>query len=180
MGNIPAQVTNRRIATGRVGFPKTVGKAFEWLSVQPNPLHVTLTPKGENTRLRVMERFGAWASLFYLLPATLAIMLTVILCSTFGKSPLMSPALFACLLIGIPALTLAGSRIAFGRFCVRKRRLTRNLIARLERAIMRPSEEVVEEVATPKIVEAAPVRPMTSLPASQEQHVTLQSNHNLG
>jgi len=175
----PFVVDDMRAATGRVGFPKAVGKGFEWLSLQPDAIHVTFTPTGAKTRVRVTARFGGWSGLFYILPAMLALILTILLSTAFGKSDAMSPALFLTLLVGLPGMTLVGGRMAFKRFCAQRRQQTYHLIDRLKQAIAQPSPQTI--VAEPEVVETASVPPVISTalpPATEEPLLNVQRLQN--
>jgi len=173
-----------RAVTGRVGFPKSFGKGFEWLSVQPDPLHLTFSPSGDKTRLRITARFGGWSGLFYLLPTMLALVLALVLGATFGQSGSMSPGLFAALLMGLPVGTLAVGRMGFKRFCAKRRQQTYQLVDRLKQALTQPSPQGITttpEVAEPEIVAAVSDRPVLSAPppvTTEEPVLTVQSLHN--
>jgi hypothetical protein len=161
----PLLLEEMRAATGRVGHPKTVGKAFEWLSLQPDGLHVSLTPHGANTRVRVTARFGGWAVLFYVMPPPFFLALAVILCTALGKSDALSAAGMWALVIGLPLASLVGGRLGFGRLCARKRRQTRDLIARMERWIAGPRQGAVAPAST----QTLPVRTTVEQPLATEQ-----------
>ncbi len=180
--NWPCLLDEVRAATGRVGTPKTVGKGFEWLSKQPDPLHITFTPQGPNTRVRLTARFGEWSALFYVLPSIVTVILPVILGAAFTISGRMSPDLFLTLLLGLPALTFLSGRVGFGKLCARKRLQTHNLIDRLKRALDQSAQQALE--VTPQTMETQPARPVTSYPASSqpsdEPLLIAQTNRNSG
>jgi len=177
-------VDDIRAVTGRVGFPKAVGKGFEWLSIQPDPLHLTFSPSGDKTRLRITARFGGWSGLFYVLPTMLALVLAILLGAAFGKSGGMSPGLFLALLAGLPGITLVGGRMGFKRFCAQRRQQTYQLVDRLKRAITQSSPQSItatSEFVEPEIVEAVPDRPVLSAPTpvpTEEPILNVQRLHN--
>lgn len=178
--NWPFLLDELRAATGRVGTPKTIGKGFEWLSQSPDPLHITFTPHGPNTRVRLTARFGEWSALFYILPSIFAVIFAAILGVVAAKSGAMSPGLFLTLLPGLPALTFLGGRVGFGKLCARKRIQTYNLIDRLKRALNQSAPQALE--TTPQTMETQPARPVTSYTASsqpsEEPLLIAQNNRN--
>jgi hypothetical protein len=183
--NWPFIVDELRAASGRVGTPKTIGKGFEWLSKQPDPLHITFTPHGANTRVRLTARFDEWGVLFYILPSIFVVvfvMLAVILHTAFAKSGGMSPGLFVTLLAGIPALTFLGGRAGFGKLCARKRIQTQNLFEHLKRALNQSAQQALE--AAPQTIETQPARLVTSYTASSQPSedplLIAQDNRNSG
>ena len=60
-----------------MGEVTTVGNAFEWTSLAPEPLHVSLTPEDEHTRLQVIAHCGSWGAAFYLWSGMLALMVSL-------------------------------------------------------------------------------------------------------
>src|SRR5262249_26879173 len=152
--NWPFLLDELRAATGRVGKPKTFGKGFEWLSEQPDLLHITFTPHGPNTRVRLNARFGDWGVLFYMLPIIFSVILAAILSAVFAKNGWMSPGLFLTLMPGIPALAFLSGRLGFGKLCAHKRLQTYNLIDRLKRALDQSAQQALE--ATPQTMETQP------------------------
>ena len=180
--NWPFLLDEMRAATGRVGTPKTVGKGFEWLSKQPDPLHITFTPHGPNTRVRLTARFGEWSALFYVLPSIFTVILPVIFGAALTISGGMSPGLFLTLLLGLPALTFLSGRVGFGKLCARKRLQTHNLIDRLKRALNQSAQQALE--ATAQTMETQPARPVTSYTSSsqpsEEPQLIAQNNRNTG
>ncbi len=138
----PALLEDMRAATGRIGYPKTIGKAFEWLSHHPDSLHISITPKESKTRVRVTARFGQWGVLYTLLP-TFALVFAVILCIALGKSGI-TPSIVWSMLFGFPLVSFIGARLAFRRLCARKRRQTRDLIVGIDRWISRRRQHVIE------------------------------------
>ena len=56
----------------------------KFLSLQPDPLHITFTPSGPNTRVRVTARFGQWGALIYTLFAVLIEVVVIGLFATFS------------------------------------------------------------------------------------------------
>ncbi len=175
-------VDEMRAASGRVGTPKTVGRGFEWLSQSPDPLHITFTPHGPNTRVRLTARFNEWIALFYALPAMFATMFDVILGAALVKSGHMSPGHFLALLPVIPLLTLLGGRVGFGKLCDHKRIQTHNVIDRLKRALNTSSLQAIE--ATPQATESQPSRPVNSYNSpselAEEPTKTVQYQRNSG
>lgn len=163
----PCVLDEMRSATGRVGYPKTVGKGFEWLSLQPNPLHITFTPAGQSTRLRVTARFTSWGVLLYLLPVTLSLAIAAMVIEAFGKSAAMTPEMALGLLLGAPAAAMLGGRAVFSRVCARKRRETRNLVSRLEKAIAAPRA----------LAEITPVRRSVIMEQEEEAVMLVQSGN---
>ena len=178
----PYILDEMRAATGRVGTPKTVGKGFEWLSKSPDPLHITFTPHGPNTRVRLTARFSEWSVLFYILPSIITVMLPAILGTALTLSGKMSPGLFLTLLAGLPALTFLSGRVGFGKLCARKRMQTHNLIDRLKHALNQSAQQALE--ATSQTVETQPARAVTSYTSSsqpsEEPLLIVQNNRNSG
>lgn len=180
--NWPFLLDELRAATGRVGNPKTVGKGFEWLSKQPDLLHITFTPHGANTRVRLTARWGDWRVVFYLLPSIFAVFPAVVFSVVFSISGRLSPGLFLTLLPGLLALTFLGGRVGFGKLCARKRIQTHNLIDRLKRALNQSARQALE--TTPQTMETQPARPVTSYTSSsqpsEEPLLIAQNNRNSG
>ena len=180
--NWPMLLDELRAATGRVGNPKTFGKGFEFLSTQPDLLHITFTPHGPNTRVRLTARFGDWGAVFYVLPSIFATMLAVILGAVFAKNGWISRGLFLTLVPGLPVLTLMSGRVGFGKLCARKRVQTHNLINRLKRALNQSAQQPLE--AAPQTVETQPARPVASYTSpfqpSEEPLIIAQTNRHSG
>src|SRR5205823_5267692 len=106
----PCVVEDLRAETGRVGFPRQVGKGYEWLSLQPDPLHITFTPSGPNTRVRVTARFGQWGALIYTL---FAVLVELVVIAAFGKQSFPTPQIWLSLLLGPPAAAFLAGRAVF-------------------------------------------------------------------
>ncbi|MCW3098259.1 MAG: hypothetical protein JWL77_3877 [Chthonomonadaceae bacterium] len=147
-----ALVEEIRASTGRVGYPKIVGKAFEWLSLQPDPLHVSVTPHGSNTRVRVTARFGPWAGMWYMLSTVLGIVLAVLTIVACGKSAALNPAVILSLLAAFPLGSLVGTRLTVGPLLSSKRQKTRALISTIERWISQSHQSIV----TPSPIQTLP------------------------
>ena len=162
----PTIVEDMRAATGRVGSPKEVGKGYEWLSTEPDPLHITFTPTGTNTRLRVTARFGLWGGLLYTLPPFFSLMFAAMLSAVLSKHHTISPHMVLIILLGVPASVLLAGRALFGRITNKKRLQTQRLISRLETSLAATSQQVVEAAQTHSI-------PYVS--AEQESAPTLQA-----
>jgi hypothetical protein len=149
----PGAVEDLRAETGRVGFPKQVGKGYEWLSLQPDPLHITFTPSGQNTRVRVTARFGQWGALIYTL---FAVLIEVVVFAAFGKLSFPTPQICLSLWFGPPIVAFLAGRAVFGQVAKKKRLQTQRMIARLEASITSPAPQVVEAARTRSISYAQP------------------------
>ena len=147
----PGVVEDLRAETGRVGFPKQVGKGYEWLSEDPDPLHMTITPSGSNTRVRVMARFGQWGALLYILPTFFALLIAAIVTSAFFKHGHMTPQMALMILLGTPTATLLAGRAVFGQVATKKRLQTQRMISRLEVTLTAPPLHVAEAARTHSI-----------------------------
>lgn len=157
----PLLLDDMRAATGRVGYPKAVGRGFEWLSLQPDPIHVTLTPHGGQTRVRVTARFGQWAGVFCVAPFVLAAVVATGIVLSLGGTGALTPAAVALILAGLPLLTLAAGRAGFSRFCGRRRRQMRALVAAVEGRITRPQRPA--SMPTDRRVTSAADEPVTNI-----------------
>ena len=133
--NWPGIVEDIRSATGRIGTPKIGGTLFEWTSRQPDGLHVSVSPSGDNSRVRITARFGDTphfaAFALTAVGALVGLMVTVVLSKSGGLAP--------WVLAGIP---LSGS--AIGYLCARlgcipfarkRNRSMRHFVAFLEQRI---------------------------------------------
>jgi len=152
----PGVVEDLRSATGRVGTPKQVGKGYEFLSNDPDTLHVTFTPSGSSTRVRVTARFGEWGAVFYVLPSLFALFISVITTAVLAKHGLMTPQLALTILFGVPSATLIAGRAGFGRVAKKKRLQTQRLISRLETSLAASAQQIEEAARTHAISYAPP------------------------
>jgi hypothetical protein len=127
----PALLAEIRRATGRVGDVSAVGKALEWSSVEPDTLHVSAVPEGDRTRIQVTGRFGSWGAMCYLISTTVAVLLSLGLCTTHHWPVLLNLALVT----GLLTTSFATARTVFNRLCSARRRMAQGLVERLERRI---------------------------------------------
>ncbi len=131
----PALLEGIRRASGRVGTATRCGTAFEWSCSNPDLLHVTVTPAGQETRLRVLARCGEWGAAIHVGLLSLALILSLALPTALHLGPLAGLALAVVWFGG----AFAAGRIAFGRFCARRRRQALAVLQRLE-AQLAPSD----------------------------------------
>jgi len=152
----PGLVEDLRSETGRVGTPKQVGKGYEWLSQDPHPLHITFTPSGSNTRVRVMARFGQWAGFLYFLPTFFPLLIATMVTAILSKHGHMTTQLALMILLGTPTATLLAGRAVFGQVAKKKRLQTQRMISRLEAALTAPPLQVAEAARKHAISYAQP------------------------
>lgn len=148
----PAIVERIRSASGRVGYPKQVGTGYEWLSQRPEPIHVTITPRGNTAELRVRAWFGHWALAFYMIPASLALTIAMFAMLLAGGTGAMSPGSLAAIVIGCPATGAILGRIAAGRFFKKRCAWSRVLAAQVEKAIVDEMAVSTEPLANSGLV----------------------------
>jgi len=104
----PMALERLREETGRVGTPSQVGDAFEWISKQPDGLHVSIVPDGLNTRVSILSEISEWAGLYIVFPMFLAMPLTACLWKFLGS--------FGFILgMIVMALSLIAGRYKFSR-----------------------------------------------------------------
>jgi hypothetical protein len=140
----PAVLQEIRRLTGRLGETTTVGKTFEWSSISPNLLHVTVSPRDDQTTIRVMGRFGDCAAIF--VPA-FAFALPVILGLTVTQH---LPALTELgLAVGVLGGVFAAARGGFNALCRRKRQQAQDLLRAVDGLLTRAETvpRAVEPVA---------------------------------
>lgn len=128
--NWPALVEDLRAQTRRIGTPKDSGMLFEWLSNQPDPLHVSISPGGGDTRVRVVARFGDLPGFLH----SISILLII-----FGGIIAVASGLefwMACLLwIGLGLVVYSATRAGLVPYARKRNREMRELVALLEHTI---------------------------------------------
>jgi hypothetical protein len=140
----PGVVEDLRGETGRVGIPKQVGKGYEWLSLEPDMVHMTFTPSGSNTRVRVMARFGQWGGLLYIMPTLFAMLAAAIVTSALWKHGHITQQMALMILLGAPAAALLAGRAVFGQVAKKKRLQTQQMISRLEATLTATPPQAAE------------------------------------
>ena len=128
-------VEDIRSATGRIGFPKVSGTLFEWTSEQPDGLHVSISPSGENSRVRVSARFGTLPLTAHFAGAGAGALLGVMLILSFGKSAEWAPWMLAAIPLLSSAVAFMTARLGFIPFAKRRNRQTRRFVSFLEQRI---------------------------------------------
>jgi hypothetical protein len=74
-----------RRGTGKVGKVTTLGRALEWSS---DTTHISLSPKGGQTRIQILSRYTDWAVAAYLSAASSGMLLIAILGGAMHQPPL--------------------------------------------------------------------------------------------
>jgi hypothetical protein len=116
----PELVAAIRRQSGRVGEPGQLGKAFEWMSAAPDPLHVIVTPRRDGTHLRVSARYSEWGFLVYMGAFTGSLMGALALIGALHYPVPLELAAAA----GWTGFLFAGARAAFSRVCRGRRAAT--------------------------------------------------------
>jgi hypothetical protein len=118
----PLLLDEIRAASGRMGDPKMVGDALEWHSLSPDIIHLTATPSGGRTRVRLSAQFGAWGPALMVLPCFGGLLLGGIASGMVMEGIRGVPVgVGLSLLFGPPLVAVAAGRMAFGRLCARRR-----------------------------------------------------------
>ena len=136
----PALLAGIREVSGRVGYPSEVAGAFEWLSKEPDGLHVSLIPVGGQTRVRAIARFGQWIGAFYVLPILAAVYPVISAIHLF----MAGRPIEGLTSVLIPLLLLVLGRVGFARLCVRKRRNFDSLVEGMTEWISTPRASMQE------------------------------------
>lgn len=144
--NWPGIVEDIRAKTGRVGVAKQAGALFEWTSEHPDGIHLSFSPSGDGTRVRLTARFGNAPILAYALSVMFGLLGAVMALVALSKSGV--PALPGVLIgLGLPLSAFLAARFGFAPFAKKRNRQMAGLAAFLE-------ERLEREVA----VEATPAR----------------------
>lgn len=172
----PQVLDELRDATGRVGYPSASGTGFEWLSHQPDPLHVTFTPVGSTVKVRVKAHLGGWAAVFYIVPSAITAVTVLV---NMLNPPWVRPEVFVASLLG--AITVPGlfGHIAFRRFCAKRRTAVRALLSRVKNTISTSNSVTVDKTvgtaAAADVTSPTDVRsPASYLEVSEDEQVVRQ------
>lgn len=150
-GELPGLLKEIRRLTGRTGYPKSIGNAFEWQSNQPDGLLVTFTPRNGKTLIDVRATFGQWIGVCIVLPLMISLMLGFAALGEFG------PEFGVAVLVILQLVCFAACRELFGRISRAKSKSAQDLAVALENYVEQEAEAVVkqqasaEQASTPKI-----------------------------
>ena len=128
-----------------------VGRTLEWIHRHQTGerAHVTLTPMGQQTRIRIFYRMTDWAVALHV-PLLSVIITPIILQFIFLN---LGPVLETGVAIFIVMAAFMLARLAFGAIARRQERKARKLLARLEDLIAEPEVALAEPVAPAAIEE---------------------------
>jgi hypothetical protein len=121
----PMVLHRMRDLTNRVGQPLENADSFEWISRQPDKLHVSIVPDGVQTRISVQSDISDWLVLFCVFPFPFALIAAAVMKLTLGWVGL-------AIWFGIFAAILLGEREMFSRMSRRRSKLIDQLIQSIE------------------------------------------------
>lgn len=124
----PEVLATIRRVTGRIGDTSAVGRAWEWTSQSPTVFHVSVTPQGTHSRVKVTFRVGDWAAAIYTMTGISAFVASLGLISTHAWSLPVDMAVVGGLFAG----AFAASRVAFQAITRSHRRTVTKLLSVLE------------------------------------------------
>ena len=134
--NWPMILEEIRDCTGRVGYPAANGTGFEWISRQPDPIHVSFTPAGASVKVRVKANLAGIAPAYYVAPTALSALLVVAATGLFGGiTHIFAPDAFIAAIVGIPTVAGLLGRRAFRGFSARRSTAVQSLLNRIEASI---------------------------------------------
>jgi hypothetical protein len=128
-----------RSATRMVGRSSRVGPSFEWLGGTDDPVHVTITPRADETRIRLFSRYGAYGAGLYVGAGTVASITSLALCAVLSSAHGWPPLADAGLVAGLFGGAFASARTGFSAICRSRRRRAESVMRALEKLIARPA-----------------------------------------
>jgi hypothetical protein len=127
----PILLQQVRDMTGRVGTPRSVGDGFEWVSLQPDGIHVSVIPDGEKSRISIHSNIGNWLALSIILPLAGSLLIGAAAAGILGWAG-------AGVGVFVALCTLLASRAWFARIAKSRDELIAKLFAQLETEIAKP------------------------------------------
>lgn len=146
-GEIPeekweALVEEIRRSLGQMGTPSKFGNSLEWTTKDEAtmPVHVTVSPREGQTKIRIMSQFGGMAGAIH--APTLSIGVFVALLALTLPLPLfVNIGIYG----GIVAGLFAGTRFVFGAWARKQKRKMKRLLDRLAALVTPPAPSATDE-----------------------------------
>jgi hypothetical protein len=132
--NWSAVVEEIRSCLGIIGQANRVGASFEWTGGEMDLTHVTVTPRGGQTKIHIIGKVSGSAGLIYGLSASFGVSAAVIL-------PVVMTGMLPVALAASAAIvggTLLSTRHGFGALARKRERTLKNLLQRLESVVAEP------------------------------------------
>ena len=142
---------------GAAGETGQLGRSLEWLNHDKTfeRAHVTLTPMGGQTRIRIFTRMTDWAVGIHTPLVAASTIPAIVLVALLQLGPVLNTGVF--LLTLAAAFMLA--RLAFGALARRQERKARKLLARLDDLMSEPEAVLAERVDPTAIQETGRLEP---------------------
>ena len=142
---------------GAAGKTGQLGRSLEWIHGDQTGerAHVTLTPMGGQTRIRIFTRMTDWAVGIHTPLVAASTIPAIVLVALLQLGPLLNTGVF--LFTVATAFMLA--RLAFGTLARRQERKARKLLARLDDLIAEPEAALAERVDPTAIEDADRIDP---------------------
>jgi hypothetical protein len=140
-----------RDASGRVGTPSALGKAFEW-QASGEAMHISITPTSDKTLVRVRTSVADWGFVVYLFTGIFGFLASIMLSAGLKLPAPMVLSVFG----GVFTTGFFGARTLFKRLCKGRRKEALEIADRVQAKI--------EAFTKPNVVE----RTYAQEPAGQE------------
>jgi hypothetical protein len=144
----PELVAAPRRASGRMGVPGQLGKAFEWASPAPEPLHVSVTPTRAGSLVGVSARFTDWAVALYMAAFSGSLVGAIALVAATHQLHAPMP-LEVAAAVGWCGAAFAGARTGYTALCRRGRARTQAVLDSVLRHLLEIDARQEPETAVP-------------------------------